>query len=253
MYGRILVPIDGSEASRRGLNEAMRLAKIHGSQLRLVHVVNEFILDITYSAGLYPQNLIESLREGGKALLDGAQAAAQAAGVNAEGVLLESIGGVPADFILAQAKEWKADLIVMGTHGRRGLLRLTLGSNADLVVRGATVPVILIRANPHTKNETAVHIAPARGRVGCDLLRSGGIRSTVGFQPFKLPLSVLIRHMEGVSAFCVTISRPAFCMNLCPWNTHVNLHLIRAAGRSRRGGITLEHNVASRDAPMQLL
>jgi nucleotide-binding universal stress UspA family protein len=156
MYSKILVPIDGSEASTRGLNEAIRLAKIHGSQLRLVvHVVNESILDITYSAGLYPQNLIESLREGGKALLDGAQAAAQAASVNAECVMLESIGGVPADFILAQAKEWRADLIVMGTHGSRSLLRLALGSNADLVVRRSTVPVMLICASPHTKNETA--------------------------------------------------------------------------------------------------
>ena len=69
--------------------------------------------------------------------------------------MLESIGGVPADFILAQAKGWRADLIVMGTHGRRGLVRLALGSNADLVVRGATVPVMLIRAEPQKKNEPA--------------------------------------------------------------------------------------------------
>ncbi len=75
--------------------------------------------------------------------------------------MLESIGGVAADFILAQAKEWKADLIVMGTHGRRGLMRLALGSNADLVVRGAAVPVMLIRANPRKKNETAVTLIEA--------------------------------------------------------------------------------------------
>jgi nucleotide-binding universal stress UspA family protein len=158
MYHKILVPVDGSETSTRGLNEAIRLAKTHGGELRLVHIVNEFILDVTYSPGLYPQNLIESLRAGGKAILDTAQTAAQHAGIKAECVMLESIGGVPADFILAQAKEWKADLIVMGTHGRRGLLRLALGSNADLVVRGATMPVMLIRAKPNDKNQSAARI-----------------------------------------------------------------------------------------------
>lgn len=155
MYDKILVPVDGSETSTRGLNEAIRLAKIHGSHLCVMHIVNEFILDVTYSPGLYPENLIESLRSGGKAILDTAQAAAQSAGVKADRVMLESIGGVPADLILAQAKDWKADLIVMGTHGRRGLLRLALGSNADLVVRGATIPVMLIRAKVQKKNQSA--------------------------------------------------------------------------------------------------
>ena len=155
MYDKILVPVDGSETSTRGLSEAIRLAKIHGSQLRLLHIVNEFILDVTYSPGLYPENLIDSLRSGGKAILEAALAAAKSAGAKADSVMLESIGGVPADFILAQAKDWKADLIVMGTHGRRGLLRLALGSNADLVVRGATMPVMLIRANPQKKTQSA--------------------------------------------------------------------------------------------------
>lgn len=155
MYGRIVVPVDGSDTSTRGLNEAIRLAKIHGSQLRFVHIVNEFILDVSYSPGAYPENLIETLRSEGKSILHAAQAAANSAGVKADSVMLESIGGVAADFILAQAKEWKADLIVMGTHGRRGLLRLALGSNADLVVRGATMPVMLIRAKPQNKTQSA--------------------------------------------------------------------------------------------------
>ena len=153
MYSKILVPVDGSETSTRGLNEAIRLAKIHGSQLRLLHIVNEFILDVTYSPGWYPEMLIESMRSGGQAILDAAQAAAQSAGIKAESLMIEAIGGVAADFILAQATEWKPDLIIMGTHGRRGLLRLVLGSNADLVVRGATVPVMLIRAKSPKKSD----------------------------------------------------------------------------------------------------
>jgi nucleotide-binding universal stress UspA family protein len=153
MYGKILVPVDGSETSTRGLNEAIRVAKIHGSQLRLMHIVNEFIFDVTYSSGWYPNSLFESMRSGGQAILDAAQGAAQSAGIKAETLMVESIGGVAADFILAQAKEWQADLIVMGTHGRRGLLRLALGSNADLVVRGATMPVMLIRAKSPNKSD----------------------------------------------------------------------------------------------------
>jgi nucleotide-binding universal stress UspA family protein len=145
MYGKILVPVDGSATSTRGLNEAIRIAKAQGSQLRLVHIINEFILDYTYAPGLYAENLIETLVKGGREVLDTAEEAAKREGVKAEVVLIESIGGVAADLILAQAKQWQPDLIVMGTHGRRGLARLALGSDAEQVVRAATVPVMLVR------------------------------------------------------------------------------------------------------------
>ena len=150
MYAKILVPVDGSETSTRGLNEAIKLAKIHGSKIRLVHVVNEFILDYTYSPGMYANDLFRSLRESGQGVLDAAAAAAQGQGIKAECVLLESIGGPAADLILAQAREWPADLIVMGTHGRRGLLRVALGSDAEQVLRAAAVPVLLVRGAAHT-------------------------------------------------------------------------------------------------------
>jgi nucleotide-binding universal stress UspA family protein len=145
MYGKILVPVDGSETSTRGLNEAIKIAKAQGSQLRLVHIVNEFILNYTYAPGLYAQNLIDSLVKAGREVLDTAEKAAKREGVKADTVLIESIGGVAADLILAQAKQWRADLIVMGTHGRRGLVRLALGSDAEQVVRAATSPVMLVR------------------------------------------------------------------------------------------------------------
>ena len=146
MYGKILVPVDGSVTSTRGLTEAIKIAKAQGSQLRVVHIVNEFILDYTYAPGLYAANLIETLVKDGRAVIDAAENAAKREGVNAQGVLIESIGGVAADLILAQAKEWQADLLVMGTHGRRGLARLAMGSDAEQVVRGAPVPVMLVRA-----------------------------------------------------------------------------------------------------------
>lgn len=155
MYGKILVPVDGSETSILGLNEAIKIARAQGSQLRLVHIVNELVLDYTYSPGAYATNLIESLRKAGRTVLDVAETVAQRQGIKPECVLLESIGGQEADFILAQAEEWQADLIVMGTHGRRGFLRVDLGSDAEQVVDGATVPVFVVRGKPKTCTRAA--------------------------------------------------------------------------------------------------
>jgi nucleotide-binding universal stress UspA family protein len=161
MYGKILVPVDGSETSTRGLNEAIKIAKVQGSQLRLLHIVNEFVLDYTYSPGLYSANLIESLVKAGRAVLNAAETAAKREGVKAESVMLESIGGAAADLILAQAKTWQPDLIVMGTHGRRGLARMALGSDAEYVVRAATVPVLLVRGSSQGKKEPVVTLIEA--------------------------------------------------------------------------------------------
>jgi nucleotide-binding universal stress UspA family protein len=145
MYAKILVPVDGSDTSILGLNEAIKIAKIHGSQLCVFHIVNEFVFDYAFSAGMYTDQLIDSLRTRGKEILDQMAALARQQGIQAECVLVESIGGPAGTLILEQAKKWSADLIVMGTHGRRGIRRLALGSDAEEVLRSATVPVLLVR------------------------------------------------------------------------------------------------------------
>ncbi len=147
MYDKILVPVDGSAASNRGLNEAIRLASERGGVIRLVHVVNELILDYSYGSGLYAGTVIDSLREGGKQILDDAENAVRKAGLTPERVLLEVIGGPAATSIVAEARNSGAGLIVMGTHGRRGLRRLALGSDAEQVLRATPVPVLLVRAD----------------------------------------------------------------------------------------------------------
>jgi nucleotide-binding universal stress UspA family protein len=151
MYSKILVPVDGSETSTAGLNEAVRLAKIHGSQLCVMHIVNEFVFDYTWAPGQYSESLVEAMRQAGKEVLDAAEELAKAQGIRPTCVMVESIGGVAADLILEQAKEWHADAIVMGTHGRRGIFRLAMGSDAEQVVRGATIPVMLVRGQAVTK------------------------------------------------------------------------------------------------------
>lgn len=148
MYPRILVAIDGSEASTRALDEAVELARNLHSRLRLLHVVNEHVLDVTYGGGTYPGGLVEFVREQGERIVRDALATVQTRGVDAETVVLESIGGPAADLIVEQARQWPAELIVMGTHGRRGLWHLVLGSDAESVVRRAPAPVLLVPRGP---------------------------------------------------------------------------------------------------------
>jgi nucleotide-binding universal stress UspA family protein len=148
MYRRILVPVDGSAPSKRALLEAIKFIKGWGdAKLRLVHVVDEFVMDAMY-VGAYYQNLIDSMRTVGQATLDDAAATVRKHALEAETILLETVGHRVADHVVTQAREWPADLIVMGTHGRRGIRRLLMGSDAELVLRTSPVPVLLVRSEP---------------------------------------------------------------------------------------------------------
>ena len=153
MFQRILVPFDGSHASYRGLEEAINLAAGQPATLYLLHVVDDLAaapgMDGSmpmYIAAPLAEDLLKALRDGGKRVLAKAEAKARKADVKAEALLVETTGHRVADVILAQARKAKADLIVMGTHGRRGVARLVMGSDAEGVVRGTRVPVLLVRA-----------------------------------------------------------------------------------------------------------
>ena len=151
MFRRILVPIDGSPTARRGLDEAIALAKDQSARICLLHVVDERVVTQSFDATLYvPANYVDdtlnALRNQGRKLLARSEAKIRKARVKVEPVLVETLGGGVADTILAQAKKWKADVIVLGTHGRRGVSRLVLGSDAEEVVCGARVPVLLVRS-----------------------------------------------------------------------------------------------------------
>jgi nucleotide-binding universal stress UspA family protein len=90
--------------------------------------------------------LIEGLREGGRRTLDEAAALAGKHRVKADFRMVESRTARVSDVIIDAAKKWRADIIVMGTHGRRGVTRMLLGSDAEGVLRDAPVPVLLVRA-----------------------------------------------------------------------------------------------------------
>jgi len=142
-YRKILAAVDGSPASSKGLREALRLAKSEGARLVLLNVVDEFPAFATLEAPAI--DLTPMLREGGKRILARAQAAARKAGVKPLVVMRETIGGPAADAIVREAKKQRADLIVLGTHGRRGVRRMLLGSDAGQVVSLSSVPVLLVR------------------------------------------------------------------------------------------------------------
>ncbi len=147
MYERILVPFDGSATSSEALAEAVRIARFCSSRLRLIHVVDP-LLYITglEVGGVYMNEIVPGLLAAAEELLSKARESIEAQGVSVETEVLQSAGERVARIITEQATEWNADLIVIGTHGRRGVDRVIMGSDAELVARTATVPVLLVRA-----------------------------------------------------------------------------------------------------------
>ena len=151
MYKQILCPIDGSPSSNCGMMEAIHLAKDQNAKLRFLHVVDMYlpILDATGDFNMVYMD--DELREYGKKVIHKAEAAAHKAGVEADSRTVDAIGGRISKFVMQQVKEWPADLIVMGTHGLRGIERLVMGSDAETIVRNSTVPVLLVREQPASK------------------------------------------------------------------------------------------------------
>ena len=149
MYRRILVAVDGSSASTRAVLAAVELASYSGgrSEIRLIHVLDE----MTYFTGLSPHAgdsgaVIAAMQEAGREILADALAVVQAAGIRADTVLIDQFGAHLAEAVAAQARQWDASLTVVGTHGRRGIGRMLLGSGAEQIIRLAPGPVLVVRS-----------------------------------------------------------------------------------------------------------
>ena len=146
MYRKILVPIDDSRTSARGLLEAIRLARKLGARLRLVHIVEQFSVYRGMGGAAFDvDGMLAFLRAEGERLVAKAMAVARKHRVAAESAIFENAAYRTADLIVEDAGQWRADLIVMGTHGRRGVSRLVMGSDAEIVVGTSPVPVLLVR------------------------------------------------------------------------------------------------------------
>jgi nucleotide-binding universal stress UspA family protein len=147
-YKRILVPLDGSRAAEAGLREAIRLAAGNpDATIRLLHVL-EPLPPLQGMEVIITETLIDNMTSFGEKILQKARAAVESRGLRAETVFRRKPPQRAAEGITAEIRKWKADIVVMGTHGRRGLSRVVLGSDAETVVRMAAVPVVLVRADP---------------------------------------------------------------------------------------------------------
>lgn len=151
MYRRILVPVDGSPTAVHGLAEAIKLGQLTGARLRLIHVIDALSFGLSAGEGMgYTGDILDVLRKAAVDLLSRAETQVRASGLAVDSVLNENFAGRVCDLIVAEADSWGADIIVLGTHGRRGIGRLFMGSDAENIVRSSSIPVLLLRTNATT-------------------------------------------------------------------------------------------------------
>lgn len=146
MYQNILVPVDGSETAQRALREATRLARSLSSRIRVIHIVNSTPLIVKGAPGVI-EELLTQMRSTGESIIHEAKTAVRAVGIEVDDRLIEAPGERAGEFVVSEANDWPADLIVCGTHGRRGLRRLLMGGDAEYIVHHSSVPVLLVRGS----------------------------------------------------------------------------------------------------------
>jgi nucleotide-binding universal stress UspA family protein len=150
-YKRIMVAVDGSESSELALNEAIMLTKDLHAQICILHITDVIpIYNRTYVAyGVDLTEHEESIKKASLTILDKMAQKVREEGITPEiqnVVIVEDIDSIP-EKIVAHANDWHADLLVLGTHGRRGVRRMLLGSVAEEVVRNITRPVLLVHSD----------------------------------------------------------------------------------------------------------
>lgn len=149
IYKKIMLAIDGSDTSDAAINEVIKLTKGHDVHLRIVHVVDETFIYTGGPAFDYLSYIAECREEGQKILDAAEKKITSQSSIKTETSLIELKPFLRriAEVIVEEAKEWPADLLVIGTHGRRGFSRLFLGSVAENIIRIATMPILLVRAS----------------------------------------------------------------------------------------------------------
>ena len=146
MFQNILIPTDGSERSRGAVRMAVELAKLHGARITGVHVIPDYHLLIAYEGAFDPiteERIEAEAKTRADAYLRQIEEMAAAAGVGCEAVCETS--DHPYDAILRTADAKGCDLIVMTSHGRKGLAAVLLGSETRKVLTHAHVPVLVVR------------------------------------------------------------------------------------------------------------
>lgn len=145
MYKRIVVAVDGSQTSDQALAEAIRFAREMGSRVLLLHVCEEIPIMWEADGIFLMQSSVEAIANAGKDLLERHRRQLEEQGVLVETKLVETGGGRIGIVISEEAQKWCGDLLIVGTHGRKGIAHLLIGSVAEGVIRAATMPVLLVR------------------------------------------------------------------------------------------------------------
>lgn len=144
MYARILIPVDGSETSKRGIAEAVRLAGAHSPAIGLVCIANDAsmaVADAAYASDVIWQEVLADA----EGVVKEARQLLGPLGATAQSLIVDGRTGTTGALIARQAADWRADIIVMGTHGRSGIGRALLGSTAEYILRHTSVPLLLVR------------------------------------------------------------------------------------------------------------
>ena len=149
-FKRILVPTDFSVAATMALEVAVDLARKYGGTITLLHVHEVPLYPYPELGVLADIDLVTPVREAAQKELARAFSALVARGVEARPQLA---CGVVWSEILWEAEQSRADLIVMGTHGRKGVMHALLGSVAEKVVRTAPIPVLTVRTPAHEQQQ----------------------------------------------------------------------------------------------------
>ena len=147
MFKRILIATDGSELSQKAANSGIELAKLSGGNIVALQVVPRYPVSYFEGGATVSISEIERIEkewaEIGKATVGKIKAQAEAKGVQASAVTIHS--DMIAEAIIASAKKHECDLIVMASHGRRGITRLLLGSETTHVLTHSDIPVMVLR------------------------------------------------------------------------------------------------------------
>ncbi len=144
MFKRILVPTDGSDISAKALNTAIGMARIHGAKLYTLSVKEPFPYSaVSEMQPTPPQEFFDAQERIAAARVKAAMVLAEAAGLDCEGHTLEALHAWEA--IIEHASTHQCDLIVMASHGRRGVQALLLGSETQKVLTHCTTPVLVVR------------------------------------------------------------------------------------------------------------
>lgn len=149
MYNNILLPVDGSELSERAIRECIALVKSTGAKVTAIHVISHFHLH--HRPWAAPSNLYkkiekeheEEARQFAQGMVAKLAQRIKSEGIDCEGLVV--IGDHPYEEIISNAQQRKCDLIIMASHGHKGLNAVLLGSETVKVLTHSKIPVLVVR------------------------------------------------------------------------------------------------------------